>query len=139
MIFHQHRGAYIQRGHGFASILSTIGRFFKPIARSLFGSARKVVSDKAIQHVAKQTIKNIGKAGLESATNVASDTISDVIKGKSIKQSIQDSGKKEIEKAKGKILKKISGNKRSRDSDIFKTVNKKRRKRSDIVFKNKRI
>ena len=81
----------LQKGHGVGSIFRTIGKFFMPVAKTLFGTT-------------KPLLKKVGKSIGQEVLNVGAETVGDIVSGKNVKESlkrnIKSGGKRVINKAK---------------------------------------
>ena len=67
-------------GYGFGSLFSRIGRFVKPLLKSAISAARPAV---------KQTLKDLGKQGLQAASSTAIDVLSGEAPKTAVKRNIR--------------------------------------------------
>ena len=66
-------------GYGIGSLFSRLGTFLKPLVRTAFASAKPV---------AKRTLKQLAKQGLETATSTALDVIAGEKPSTALKQNV---------------------------------------------------
>ena len=69
-----------QLGYGFGSLFSRIGQFVKPLLKSAVAAARPAV---------KQTLKDLGKQGLQAAGSTAFDVLSGESPKSAVKRNIR--------------------------------------------------
>ena len=79
------------RGYGLGGLFSRLGTFLKPLLRTAASAAKPI---------AKQTLKELGKQGL----NVATSTLTDVIEGRApVKEAMKRNVKQGAKKAKSTL------------------------------------
>ena len=85
------RRVHPMRGHGIGGIFSRIASFVKPLLRSAVTAAKPI---------AKQTLKKLGKTGLQ----VAASTLGDVVEGGiPLKQAVKQNVKRGVKRGKSTI------------------------------------
>ena len=110
-----HRGDRFQRGRGFGSFFASVFRTLRPLVSMGLSTGKKILTSDAA--------KSIGRTALDIGKSAAKNVAVDVLTGKNVKESVD----KELEVAKDKIAKKISGsgsNKRKRHAITHHKLNK---------------
>jgi hypothetical protein len=92
-----HQGIELQRGRGFGSILAALFRSFMPIAKAGINAGKRVLQSDYVRNLSAKSL-DVGK---EMLKNIATD----VLEG----QTLKNSAKAEINKAKKKISEVIKG------------------------------
>ena len=76
----------LQKGHGVGSIFRTIGKFFMPVAKTLFGTT-------------KPLLKKVGKSIGQEVLNVGAETVGDIVSGEKCQRKFKKEHKKWREKS----------------------------------------
>lgn len=116
-----HRGPLIQRGRGLGGILKSVFSYVKPIFRNIFSFGKKAVK----QPIVRDIISDVKDTAIQTGVS----TVTDLLKGESVKQSLYNNSKlarddiaqklidkvESLSKKRKKTSKKKRGSKRSRD------------------------